>query len=32
VPGALTWLLYPISPVRSVTPTIESTEIAGARE
>src|SRR6516225_2916154 len=34
--GALTWLLYPISPVRSVTRghplTIESTEIAGARE
>jgi glycosyltransferase 2 family protein len=36
LPGALAWLLYPISPVRSVTrghpPTIESTEIAGARE
>lgn len=35
LPGALTWLLYPISPIRSARshPSgIESTELAGARE
>ena len=35
LPGALTWLLYPISPIRSVRghPSgIESTKMAGARE
>jgi glycosyltransferase 2 family protein len=36
LPGALTWLLYPVSPVRSAARShprsIESTEMAGARE
>jgi uncharacterized membrane protein YbhN (UPF0104 family) len=36
LPGALTWLLYPISPIRSVArghpPGIETTQMAGARE
>jgi glycosyltransferase 2 family protein len=36
LPGALTWLLYPIAPIRSAArsrpPSIDSTEIAGARE
>jgi hypothetical protein len=36
LPGALTWLLYPISPVRSAArsplPSIEPTEMASVRE